>query len=93
MKFLAIEKEVTGADWAGSEEILRSEALHVRHLIDEGVIKEIYFNEEHSAVIIMECEDKEHAKTALARLPLVIASLIDFDVMELRRYTGFDRLK
>ncbi len=93
MKILAIEKEIPGADWTGSEQILRNEALHVKKLMEQGIIKEIFFNEENCAVIILESKSIEDAKVVLSDLPLVKACLIDFELMELRRYTGFDRIK
>ena len=93
MKILAIEKEMPGADWSKSENILCNEALHVKKLMEQGIIKEIFFNDENCAVIILESKSIEDAKVVLSNLPLVQASLIDFDLMELRRYTGFDRIK
>lgn len=93
MKILAIEKEIPGADWSGTEQILQSEALHVKKLMEQGIVKEIYFNEENCAVIILESESVEDAKAVLSKMPLVKARLIDFELMELGRYTGFDRIK
>ncbi len=93
MKILAIEKEIPGADWSKSEQILLNEALHVKGLMGQGIIKEIYFNEENCAVIILESESVEYAKAVLSHLPLVVARLIEFEMMELRRYTGFERIK
>ncbi|MDQ1289943.1 MAG: hypothetical protein QG622_3509 [Actinomycetota bacterium] len=40
----------------------------------------------------METDSPEAARTALRRLPLVRAGLIDFEIIPLRAYPGFARL-
>jgi hypothetical protein len=64
----------------------------VYHLFQEGIIREIYFNENENAVILLECSSKEEGQQVLSTLPLVEAGLIAFTVMELNPYTGFDRI-
>ena len=92
MKILAIENEISGVDWSGSSNLLIQEAQYIFDLTQRNIIKEIYFNEENCAVIIIECADIESANLFLSDLPLVKAGLIKFNIMELRPYTGFDRL-
>lgn len=92
MKLLAIEKETTPVNWGEESEVLVAESYRVYHLFQEGIIRDIYFTETENAVIILECASKEAAQSILATLPLVKAGLIGFDVMELRPYTGFDRI-
>lgn len=92
MKFLAIEKEIDNSDWSDTEGVLRYEAQHAYNLYLEGTIREIYFNEENCAVLIVECENKTAATELLAAFPLVKAGLIEFELTELRPYTGFKRL-
>ncbi len=55
-------------------------------------LREIYFNDKHCAVIILECKDKEEAKSLLDELPLVKNKVIKFKLTELKPYTGFSRL-
>jgi hypothetical protein len=92
MKLLAIENETSPVNWEEETEVLINESYEVYHLFQEGVIRDIYFNENENAVIILECASKVEAANVLSTLPLVKSGLIDFEVMELRPYTGFDRI-
>lgn len=92
MKILAIEKEIKGADGSNAESTLKAETLHVYNLYLNDTLREIYFNEHNSAVLILECENLQSAEQVLQTLPLVKAGLIKFDVMQLNPYTGFKRL-
>lgn len=92
MKLLAIEKETSVVNWDEESETLINESYQVYHLFQEGVIRDIYFTETENAVIILECASRDEAIEVLRTLPLVKAGLISFDVMELRPYTGFDRI-
>jgi len=92
MKFLAMETEVSGADWSGAGELLKEEARHVYSLHLSGAVREIYFNEAHDAVIILECGDKAEAERLLDEFPLVKKGLIRFSLTELRPYDGYSRL-
>jgi hypothetical protein len=92
MKILAIEKDVEGVDWENEQETLENEAKVVYLLSCEGLIREIYFTENKIAVLILECENIAKASEVLNTLPLVKKGLIAFDVMELRPYTGIDRI-
>jgi len=92
MKLLAIEKETNSVNWNEETETLINESYQVYHLFQEGIIRDIYFTENENAVIVLECASKDEAFSILATLPLVKAGLIGFDVMELRPYSGFDRI-
>ena len=92
MKLLAIENEVSSVNWDEENEVLINESYQVYHLFQEGIIRDIYFTENENAVIILECASKEEATAVLSTLPLVKAGLISFEIMELRPYTGFDRI-
>ena len=92
MKILAIEKETLEINWSAENEILINEAYRVYQLFQEGILREIFFNENENAVIILECSTKDEAATILSSLPLVQAGMIRFDLMELHPYTGFSRI-
>jgi len=93
MKILAIEKEVPGVDWSTvSKDLLAQEAREVYKMYLTGLLREHYFNEEKCAVLVLECENKEHAQEILEKLPLVEQNLITFQIMELHPYTGYDRV-
>lgn len=93
MKYLAIEKELKKLDSNIDSLLLKEEANTVLNFIHNGKIKEIYFNEEHCAVIIMDCKSFENAKNIINSLPLVHKGFISFQIMELNPYTGFERLE
>ena len=92
MKYLAAEKEIEGSDWFNSEVILKEEAKTALKLFEQGLIREMYFDEENCAVLILECQSKAAAEQMLAQLPLVKAEMIKFEIRELKPYTGFSRL-
>jgi muconolactone delta-isomerase len=94
MKILALEKEVPGvADAQFTEEILRAEAAKAWELYQSGVLREIYFNaEKHEAVLVLEADNAERARSQLSSLPLLQAGLIDFEIIPLVPYPGFGRL-
>lgn len=92
MKLLAIENETSTVNWDEENEVLINESYQVYHLFQEGIIRDIFFTENENAVIILECKSKVEAANVLATLPLVKAGLISFEIMELRPYTGFDRI-
>jgi hypothetical protein len=92
MKLLAIEKDNTTVNWSEEKEVLVNESYQVYELMQRDIIREVYFTEADNAVLILECNSKENAADVLATLPLVKAGLISFELMELRPYTGFDRI-
>lgn len=92
MKILALEKEVAGINWSNQTEVLKQEALQVYQLQKSGTIREIYFSQNHCAVIILESDNASAAKKILNELPLVRNGLVDFEVMELTPYNGLDRI-
>ena len=92
MKILAIENETEGVDWYNLEDLLKEEAQHVYHLYLSDSLREIYFTENKNAILMMETEDKKTAIKLLDTLPLVKSGKIKFEVMELRPYTGYERI-
>jgi hypothetical protein len=92
MKFLAIEKELIGIDWANKSKMLKNESRQVYKLYLMGYLREIYFNENHCAVLIVECENIEKANELFNTLPLVVGGFIKFDVMQLNPYSGYERI-
>lgn len=93
MKILALERELPQASAADFAPLLKSEALRAWELLQSGSIREIYFRQDqHSAVIMLECADLVQAQSILSTLPLVSAGLIAFDLIPLVAYPGFSRL-
>lgn len=92
MKILAIETELKKTNTPAGKEILREEALAVLRLRQKNILREIYFDENHCAILVLECKGKPEAEEILADLPLVKHGFIKFGIKELHPYTGFARL-
>lgn len=93
MKFLALEHEKPGLQAADFQPHLKAEARAVWELYQSGLLRELYFRpDRHTAVLILECQEEAQARAALADLPLVQAGLIEFELIPLAPYTGFERL-
>lgn len=92
MKILAIETELKKLNTKIVSEILKDEARAVLDLQQKDILREIYFDENHCAVLILECRDKPEAEKILSELPLVKSGFISFEIKELHPYTGFSRL-
>lgn len=92
MKILAIEKEMPGISDADYQPWLEAEARKAWELHQDGLIRELYFTDEHCAVLVLEARDKDHAREIVGQLPLVRQKLIDFDLLALTAYPGFARL-
>jgi muconolactone delta-isomerase len=93
MKLLALEKELPGATAEAFQRLLKDEARRVWELQQSGVLRDIYFRaDQHCAVLVLECADMEEARGHLSTLPLVVAGLIEFEVIPLIPYDGLARL-
>jgi hypothetical protein len=92
VKILAISNDLGDIDWTKESDTLEREALQVYQLYQNGYLREIYFNEDTNAILMLECESIEKANELLNSLPLVKKGLIGFQVMSLHPYTGYDRI-
>ena len=93
MKILALEREKPDLTPAEVQPHLMDEARAAWKLVQEGTFREMYFTaKEHTAVIMLETDSVESARKILTGLPLVREGLIEFDVIPLRPYDGFERL-
>ena len=92
MKILAIEREIEGVNWDNTEKLLAHEAQHIFQMYLSDSLREIYFTEDKNAVLIMETKDKKTAERLLNSLPLVKSKKIRFEIMELKPYTGYERI-
>lgn len=93
MRFIALEREVSGVNWENQDELLRDEAAHVLNLKNDGIVEDIFFTETHEAVVFLNGEKLEDVKKLLDEFPLVKAGMIKFEVHGLTPYDGFERLK
>lgn len=93
MKILVIEHELPGA-WAERfPRFAQEEARKVWDLHQAGLIRELYFRaDRNEAVLVLECASIEEAKRTLRELPFVREGLIEFELIPLKAYPGFERL-
>lgn len=93
MKILALEKEILNYSGSDYSNILADEAKTVWDLQKQNIIREIYFRADvKCAVIVLECDNVEHADEILNNLPLVKKGIIEFDIIPLMAYNGYERL-
>lgn len=77
MKILATETELKKLNANSDKEILKAEARAVLDLQQKDILREIYFDENHYAVLMLECQDKTEAEKILSELPLVKSGLFN----------------
>jgi muconolactone delta-isomerase len=93
MKILALEREIPGASIEQFKQHSNSEAARVWELYQVGVLRELYFRaDQRTAVLILECKDPDDASQILGTLPFVESDLIEFEIIPLVPYDGFERL-
>jgi muconolactone delta-isomerase len=94
MKILAVEKEAVGFRKNELDpKLLENEAMHAWELQQAGKIREMYFrSDKPAAILILECDSSDQAKAVLSTLPLVRDGLIEFEIIPLVAYPGFQRL-
>ena len=92
MKVIAIEKELKKLPDGTAAETYQNEARRVYQLYLDDALREIYLTEKQTAVLILECDDLDHARRILSTLPLVQTGAIAFDVHALLPYSGYGRL-
>ncbi|MBU2511371.1 superoxide dismutase [bacterium] len=93
MKILAIGKSDPKAPPERFKPFLKAEAKRVWELQQLDLIREVYFRQDiPDAVIVLETSSTIEARKILNTLPLVEEKLIDFDIIPLKAYPGFERL-
>jgi hypothetical protein len=93
MKFLAISHEIPGIPKERFQPLLKAEAAYLWESYQSGLVRELYFRADRSeAILVLECNDLEHAQAVVAALPLVQEELITFEIIPLVAYPGFGRL-
>ena len=93
MKIIALEREVKTARTIDFRKNAKAEAKVLWKLYLNGVVREFYFRKEKKlSVLILEVKNKAEANKALSKLPYVSKKLIEFELISLRPYPGFQRL-
>lgn len=93
MKILALEHELPGATAEKFQQYAKAEAQKAWNLHQAGSIRELYFRaDRNEAVLVLECPSVEEARAVLSSLPFVQNKLIEFELIPLKAYLGFERL-
>ena len=93
MKILALEIETPGKTAEDFTPHLKAEAARLWELYKSGELREIYFRQDRDeAVLILEGANLQEARQILDSLPMVREGLIDFEIIPLVPYPGFERL-
>ena len=93
MKIIALEKEINAARPIDFRKSAKAEAKALWQLYQSGLVREFYFRKEKKlAVLILEAKNTQIAKKALSKLPFVSKKLIEFELIPLKPYPGFERL-
>jgi len=93
MKILALEKELDNTRTIDFRKNAKAEAKALCQLYLKEIVREFYFRKKKNlAVLILEVKNKAEAKKALSKLPYVSKKLIEFELIPLKPYPGFNRL-
>jgi hypothetical protein len=93
VKILALERDKPGATDADFAPHLKAEAVRVWELYQQGIVRELYFHrDKQTAMLVVEVESVEAARAILETLQLVKSGAINFELIPLVPYSGFERL-
>src|SRR5512143_3121109 len=93
MKILALEHEMPNITVEQFQQYAVAEARQAWDLYQAGILREMYFRTDRDeAVLVLECESVNEAQATLSTLPFVQNKLIEFELIPLKAYPGFERL-
>ena len=93
MIILALEYEIAGATAEQFHQYEKAEARKVWELTQAGILREAYFRaDKNEAVFILESASIREVESALSTLPFVQNKLIQFELIPLKSYPGYERL-
>lgn len=93
MKIMAVSRRLPGTTFEMLQAYQHSEVSLVWDYQRRGIIREIYFDSEKPAVVvILEAETLGAAKVAMAEMPMAKAKLLDFDFYTLGPYVQIETL-
>ena len=93
MKLLCLDVPLPGASPQAYQPHLVEEARHAWHLYKNGFVREISFRQDRPGVaIIAESDSVDAARQALAEFPLAKVGLIDWEIIPLGPFVGWESL-
>ena len=89
MKFFVVAHRKEDASPEAFAPLLDDEANHALTLFRDELVREIYSRDDgKGAILVLEANDFEHAKSIVSELPFAKAGLLDFDIYGARPYRG-----
>ena len=68
---------------------LEEEANHALRMYRDEFVREIYSRTDgKGAIVVLECDDEEHARRLVGELPLAKAGLLNFEIYGTKPYRG-----
>jgi hypothetical protein len=93
MKILAIDKILPTATEDKIRGVVIKEALHIWMLNTKEIVREMYFRKDRPGVVlVLEAENASEAKRILSTFPMVVAGVIDFDIIPVGHFVPFGTL-
>ncbi|MBN3855042.1 superoxide dismutase [Paraburkholderia sp. Ac-20340] len=93
MKLLCLDIPLSGASPQTYQPHLLDEIRHGWQLYKSGFVRDIYFRQDRAGVaIIAESDSVETARQALATFPLAQVGLIDWEIIPLGPFVGWESL-
>ncbi|WP_396331473.1 superoxide dismutase [Burkholderia anthina] len=93
MKLLCLDVPLPGASPAAYQPHLLDEVRYGWQLLKRGIVRDIYLRQDRPGVaIIAECESADSAREALRAFPLAKAGLIDWEIIPLGPFLGWEAL-
>jgi hypothetical protein len=93
MKLLCLDVPMPGASSESYRPHLLDEARHAWQLYKSGIVREIHFRQDRPGVaILVESDSVDAAKQVLREFPLAKAGLIDWEIIPLGPFLGWEAL-
>ncbi|WP_321792385.1 superoxide dismutase [Burkholderia pyrrocinia] len=93
MRLLCLDIPLPGSSPESYQPHLLEEVRHGWHLYKSGFVRDIYFRQDRPGVaIIVESESVDAARQALAEFPLAKVGLIDWEIIPLGPFVGWESL-
>jgi hypothetical protein len=92
MLFIVLTHDKKPIDWSLQRDALILEAKAVWNLNKTGELRDIWFTKNKDAVLLIEAHNEKSVIAIMDQLPLVKEDLIDYTIIELQPYTGYERL-
>jgi hypothetical protein len=92
MKLLAIGRLRQGADAYQIALRTHDEMRALWQLYRDGIVREMYSPGGPGSVLVIEATARQEAEAILASLPLAADGVIDFELIELRPFSGLEVL-